>query len=180
MSKESWVDIAGYDGSHQVSSWGRVRSIDRLNARGQLIGGKVFCAKPGYDGHVTAGICKDAKKTRYGVNRLVAKMFIPNPDGLPEVGHVDGNRSNNRVENLYWTDHGDFIDAGYACGSRIVAGSAGLVGQDSPSAKLTNASVYEIREFDGTHAQAAKAFGVSRSLAQKVRRGVNCPHVCAP
>jgi hypothetical protein len=41
-------------------------------------------------------------RQNYKVHRVVAETFIPNPENLPFVDHIDGNRSNNRVENLRW------------------------------------------------------------------------------
>lgn len=47
---------------------------------------------------------ENGKKNEY-VHRLVAKVFIPNPDNLPQVDHIDGNKANNHVSNLRWVDN---------------------------------------------------------------------------
>jgi hypothetical protein len=44
-------------------------------------------------------------RKNYRVHRLVAEKFIPNPNDLPQVNHKDGNRQNNNVNNLEWTDN---------------------------------------------------------------------------
>lgn len=56
-------------------------------------------------GYLNVSLTRDCKTKVYLVSRLVAIAFIPNPNGLPQVGHRDDNRSkeDNRVENLYWT-----------------------------------------------------------------------------
>lgn len=59
------------------------------------------------DGYVRVGLCGLYGKKNFGVHRLVAEAFIPNPDNLPEVNHINGNRADNRVENLEWVSFMD-------------------------------------------------------------------------
>ncbi|MBO4733962.1 MAG: HNH endonuclease [Clostridia bacterium] len=53
---------------------------------------------------------------RTSIHRLVAEAFIPNPDGLPEVNHIDTNKQNNHVSNLEWIDHSGNMKHAYAHG----------------------------------------------------------------
>lgn len=58
-------------------------------------------------GYLRIGLNKDKVIKTVGVHRLVAEAFIPNPDNLPTVDHIDGNKLNNNVENLQWLSHSD-------------------------------------------------------------------------
>lgn len=57
------------------------------------------------DGYYKVGFCVNGKKYNRFVHRLVAICYIDNPDNLPVVDHIDGNRTNNSVENLRWTTY---------------------------------------------------------------------------
>lgn len=97
---EEWRDIEGFEGLYQVSNKGRVRSLDHET------NGKRYCGRILSSG-VSAGyqlvrLSKGAEKISQRIHRLVAKAFIENPDNLPEVNHLDGNKNNNCVENLEW------------------------------------------------------------------------------
>lgn len=102
---EEWRDIKGYEGLYQVSNLGRVRSLDRLvnNKHGQrfLKGGikRVFDWGTGYQ-YVNLH-CQQKRKSK-SVHRLVAEAFVENVYNKPEVNHIDGNKHNNRADNLEW------------------------------------------------------------------------------
>ena len=53
-------------------------------------------------GYYQLHLCKNGKQKNFRLNRLLAQTFIPNPDNLPEVDHIDRDKSNNNLENLQW------------------------------------------------------------------------------
>ena len=95
MKNEIWKPIKNYEELYEVSSLGRVRSLDRETidsmGRKQYFKGKVL--KPQYDryGYLYVPLNKSGKK-KFKVHRLVAEAFIPNPDNKPCVDHINTNK----------------------------------------------------------------------------------------
>lgn len=50
----------------------------------------------------TTLLCKDGKRRTFKIHRVIAHLFIPNPENKPSIDHINGNRQDNRVENLRW------------------------------------------------------------------------------
>ena len=98
--EEIWKDIEGYEGLYQVSTWGRVRSLNYNHT------GKTQILRPGVThwGYLQVAIYKDGEQKSYKVHRLVAAAFLPNPNGLPEINHKDEDKQNNHVDNLELCD----------------------------------------------------------------------------
>lgn len=100
---EIWKDIKNYEGLYQVSNLGNVKRILFINNKVIKPNEKVL--KQNFDGkgnYKTVMLCKNGKKRRVTVHRLVAETFIPNPNNLPQVNHKDENKINNTVNNLEW------------------------------------------------------------------------------
>lgn len=106
---DTWRDIEGYEGVYQVSSSGRVRSLDRVvtykDGHSQRLPGKLLNINYDDSGYVIVTLYKSGQPKVFGVHRLVAEAFLPNPDTLAEVNHLDRNPANNCVANLEWISH---------------------------------------------------------------------------
>ena len=98
---EEWRDVKGYEGLYQVSNKGRVKSLNRIDSRGNKVNEKIL--RPGKrNNYLFVNLYKNGKRKLYDIHRLVAQAFLPNPDNLPVVNHKDENKLNNNVENLEW------------------------------------------------------------------------------
>ena len=103
---EVWKDVPGFEGCYQVSSDGRIKSLARyVNVCGggkRLISEKIIKPTVCKNGYLELHASRKCKKKVFLLHRLVAMLFIENPDKLPEVNHKDENVSNCSVENLEW------------------------------------------------------------------------------
>lgn len=100
---EKWKPIPGYDGLYEVSSYGRVRSLERYKSNNgglQLIKEKILKPHNTKKGYLTVQLCNKI----FTVHRLVAEAFIPNTDNLPMINHRDEDKTNNVADNLEWCD----------------------------------------------------------------------------
>lgn len=96
--KEIWKDIEGFEGKYQVSNTGYVKSLD-FNHTGKE---KILKNKVNRQGYEYVTLYKNGKQYYPAIHRLVAEAFIPNPNELEQVNHIDGNKKNNVAENLEW------------------------------------------------------------------------------
>ena len=106
MIEEIWKDINGYEGQYQISNYGRVKSLSRFQD-GRLRKTKEFFIKQFEStyGYYQISLFKNHKKKNYRVHRLVAENFIENPKNMKVVNHIDGNKKNNRADNLEWVTY---------------------------------------------------------------------------
>lgn len=157
---EIWRDIAGYEGLYQVSNFGRVRRLRKATPP------YVLELRLDNKGYPRVFLSHDGEVKNKLVHRLVAQTFIPNPDSKPEVNHLNGDKTNNHVENLGWATRAENQQHAYDTGLR---GSNG----NNPLAKLTDAQVVYIRDNpDGLlGAELATMFSVDPATISGIQRG---------
>lgn len=105
---EVWKDIAGYEGMYQVSNLGRVKSLERwVQNHGKLQHHpeKIRTPSKRETGYLALQLYKDNKPQNCYIHRLVAEAFLPNPDNKSTVNHINGDKKDNRADNLEWSTY---------------------------------------------------------------------------
>lgn len=154
-SQETWKDIADYDGRYQISNLGNVKTF-YPHSNGAISKVK---SKSGY--HYVK-LLTNGKGKHHRVHRLVAFAFIPNPLNLPFVNHINGIKTDNRVENLEWCTN----DYNLEHAERVLGRVRG-----QKKKKILQVDLYGniVREIFGF--LAVKDFGFNKSCVEKCCSG---------
>ena len=170
---ELWTPIKGYE-NYEVSSLGRVRSLDRAimrsNGRKFTIRGRI--RQPLLvSGYPTVSLSAEGLVRTFYIHHLVAEAFIgPRPPGK-EVAHSDGDKKNPAMSNLRYATRVENE------GDKLIHGTR-VRGAGSPLAKLTEDQVTEIRRRAGeSRVILAKEFGCSKSNISDIIRRRSWDHI---
>lgn len=161
IENEVWKSLPGVPGI-EVSTLGRVRTLGKVvsSENGtQFAKGRILKQYDTAAGYLLANIKIDGKWASKYVHRLVAQTFIPNPGNLPQVNHLDCDRTNNNVENL------EFCTASYNSKYREEFGNA-----LSKPVFAINLSTLEVSHFQ-SQKEASRVLGLQQSNINAVIKG---------
>jgi len=103
---EVWKDIDGYEGSYQISNLSRIKSLKRnITTKNNIvlpIKERILKQAMSSTGYYIVAIQKEDKQQMFKVHRLIAIAFIPNPFNKRTVNHINGIKTDNRLENIEW------------------------------------------------------------------------------
>jgi len=159
MKKEIWKDIPSFEGFYQVSSLSRFRSVERLidykdGRKPRLWPERMLKGFIGTSGYWQADLKKSGVVTKIIQHRIIALVFIPNPDNKGYINHKDGNKLNNDISNLEWCDNGENVRHSFAIGKH-----SGIGATHYKARRITDGK----NEF-GTLQEAGDFYGLSKKV----------------
>ncbi len=102
--EETWRPMVGFEGLYEVSNLCRIFSFHRSS---RLAEDGIKIPKLSHRGYYIVQLTKNGKQYTRSIHRLMAEAFIPNPDNLPVVDHINDIKTDNRIDNLQWLSHSD-------------------------------------------------------------------------
>lgn len=182
-NEETWLPVPSFEGLYEASSFGRVKSIERIlvnsvgiaaKRKSVVLKGTVgnYGEKQMYENVV---LYRDGGRYRKGVHQIICETFEgPRPPGAL-VRHMDGNGFNNIPANVRWGTHKENIADQFRLGERGV-------GELSSHSKLTNADVRHIKRLianGATNAAIGRQFNTTRTNISSIAHGKTWAHLDA-
>lgn len=184
VDKEEWKNIIGYEGLYQVSNLGNVKKLENYVTQVDVNGNeytrffkeKILKQNSKESEYKNVHLRKDLKNKTFKTHRLVAIHFIPNPDNKPEVNHINGIKSDNRVKNLEWCTSSENSKHALKTGLTKIQ-----YGSETTNSKLTEIQVLEIRKLyettNMTNSEIGKLFGVNQPAISKIVHRKTWKHI---
>lgn len=154
--QEIWKDVPGYEGLYQVSNLGRVKRPCKRLLKGSI------CK----NGYYRVTLWKNGKMSYKHIHRLVAMVFIPNPNNYPCINHKDEVRTNNNVDNLEWCSY----SYNNSYGNARDKFSKSYSRNHSRAVEMLSLSGEKIREFSSIKEAAIFVGGTSTSIDRAIAK----------
>lgn len=172
LENEIWVSINGYKDLYEISNKGRVKSLKRkCLAKGNKYRVVNECIIRSFPNKTRANYLyvnlNNNGIKQFRVHRLVAIHFIPNPNNLEQVNHIDGDKNNNTTENLEWCTGEENMKHSFKIGTHKIR-----TGENAPGAKLTLEDVTQIKERlnkKESGRSIAKDFNISEGMISLIK-----------
>ena len=178
---EQWLPAEGFEGYYEVSNYGRIKGLAYTyvmpTGHPAIRPERILVNQQGKTGYWVVMMRNRSNPNNkvkcVKIHRLIAKAFIPNPDNLPCINHIDGNSFNNEISNLEWCTHKQNIQHAFRIG--LVPK---VMGEKTTNAKLTEEQVLFIYNSNKCYKDLMKMFNVtSSSCIYSIKSGRTWSHL---
>ncbi len=184
---EEWRPVPGHEGFYEVSNMGSIRSIDRIskskNRSPMRLSGKRLSPSLTRWGHLEVGLCRNNKHKTMRVHRIMAMAFMDGFDLSLDVDHINGIKTDNRIDNFRLLDRSEHTKEGWRRGQHR-AGTT--IGSKNKFSKINEAIAANIKkklseygEKRGRIAAISREMGLSKDIVGDIARGKTWRHVDA-
>jgi|SRR5215469_3662062 len=164
---ERWLPVVGYEGSYEVSDFGRVRSLARIDPIGRRAG-VILRSHLNLNGYLQVCTYKAGRRHSCLVHHLVARSFLGQCPAGKQLDHLDGDKLNNKASNLEYVSPKENTQRAIRTGRNPC-----ILGEKHPKAKLSDAQIVEIRHLsiEGmTQRKIAELFHIGPSHVSRIIR----------
>lgn len=155
---EIWKDIPEYNGVYQISNIGRVKSVSNGKYKKEKF--LSICLVGGY---AQVSLSKDKKPKKYYLHRLLAICFLNKPIGKDFINHINGIKTDNRLENLEWCTQKE--NSIHAFKNNLQVAKKGDVHYKT---KIFSKDVLEIKNSDLSKDELATKYNVSKNTISRI------------
>ena len=169
---EIWKDINDYEGLYQVSNFGNVKSLGNEFTRKE----RFLKLSPQSKGYLTVVLQKNATRKMVLVHRIVAEYFVSNPLNKSQINHINGDKTDNKVENLEWVSHRENLD-------HAIKNNLTLKGEENRNSKLKDVDIIKIHSLlqkGTTTKELSESYNVSYSTIDGIRTNRYWKHLNLP
>jgi hypothetical protein len=158
--------IKGFE-NYAVDDQGNIFSLPKKTRKGI----RILKSTVGKNGYPMLDLCKDGEIKRFLVHRLIAQTLLPNPNNKEQVNHINGNKLDNRLENLEWNTRSENQKHAIKIGLRSAKG------EKNSQCKITEQEVLYIRNSEEKGSILAKKLNISQTTISQIRNGKTWTHI---
>jgi len=182
-NEELWANIPGYEGYYVISNLGCVKSLDRTiekkNGAKVFLAGKTVSISVHKHGHHVVRLWKNNETKLFNLYRILAIVFISNPENKKEVNHIDGNRMNYNLDNLEWVTPSENMKHAFKNGLSKCNFEKGFKHRFCKIDEEMLKSIFERRKEGKKLKQIAGEFGLNLQYVSRILKGLTYGKVFA-